>query len=73
VQFTDRAGRTHYGWARLTVRGNPNSKIFATLTGYAYETVPNTNQSSRAGRKGQTIRPKTRTLLTQAIPVPVLP
>ncbi len=41
VQFTDRAGRTHYGWARLTVRGNPNSKIFATLTGYAYETVPN--------------------------------
>jgi hypothetical protein len=41
VQFIDRAGRTHYGWARLTVRGNPNSKIFATLTGYAYETVPN--------------------------------
>jgi len=41
MRFIDRAGGTHYGWARLTVRGNPNSKIFATLTGYAYETIPN--------------------------------
>jgi hypothetical protein len=41
VRFLDRAGRTHYGWARLTVRGNFNSKIFATLTGFAYETIPN--------------------------------
>jgi len=32
-------GQVHYGWARLSV-----SKIFpftATLTGYAYETIPN--------------------------------
>jgi hypothetical protein len=41
VRFRDKAGRTHYGWARLSVRGNPYSKIFATLTGYAYETIPN--------------------------------
>jgi hypothetical protein len=36
-------GQLHYGWARLNVSysgtGNPN--ITATLTGYAYETIPN--------------------------------
>jgi hypothetical protein len=31
-------GRIHYGWARLTTTGCPLS---GTLTGYAYETVPN--------------------------------
>ena len=40
-------GQTHYGWARLTVRAFTASKthyifIKATLTGYAYETQPNT-------------------------------
>jgi len=30
-------GKTHYGWARLTV----TSGIAGTLTGYAYETIPN--------------------------------
>ena len=30
-------GQTHYGWARLTVK----SGIVGTLTGYAYETIPN--------------------------------
>jgi hypothetical protein len=30
-------GRTHYGWARLTV----TKGIVGTLTGYAYETIPN--------------------------------
>ena len=40
VRFEDRGGRTHYGWARFTVRGGPASKIFAILTGYAYETIP---------------------------------
>jgi hypothetical protein len=34
-------GRTHYGWARLNVQVNKTS-ISATLTGYAYETTPNT-------------------------------
>jgi hypothetical protein len=32
-------GETHYGWARLTV--NAKTGIVATLTGYAYETIPN--------------------------------
>jgi hypothetical protein len=30
------SGETHYGWARMTV-----SRTVVTLTGYAYETVPN--------------------------------
>jgi hypothetical protein len=39
-------GQFHYGWARLNVRSHlgisPLScNVFATLTGYAYETVPN--------------------------------
>jgi len=33
-------GRTHYGWARLNVKIQGLS-ITATLTGYAYETLPN--------------------------------
>ena len=32
-------GKAHYGWARLTV--TVKWPISATLTGYAYETVPN--------------------------------
>jgi hypothetical protein len=32
-------GETHYGWARMTVTAKGG--IVATLTGYAYETVPN--------------------------------
>jgi hypothetical protein len=31
-------GKTHYGWARLSI--TVNSKISGTLTGYAYETIP---------------------------------
>ena len=31
-------GKTHYGWARMTVKMAKNS---VTLTGYAYETIPN--------------------------------
>lgn len=34
-------GETHYGWARLSVRVEIPLRIIATLTGYAYETVPN--------------------------------
>jgi hypothetical protein len=33
-------GKIHYGWARLSVKVQ-NSSITATLTGYAYETIPN--------------------------------
>jgi hypothetical protein len=32
-------GKTHYGWARFNVKIN-KTKITATLTGYAYETIP---------------------------------
>jgi len=35
-------GQTHYGWARLSVRVRFERKpVTATLTGYAYETIPN--------------------------------
>jgi hypothetical protein len=32
-------GRTHFGWARLTVH-NQGNQITSILTGYAYETIP---------------------------------
>ncbi len=34
------AGQTHYGWARMTVTNDLRNVV---LTGYAYETTPNTN------------------------------
>jgi hypothetical protein len=48
-------GEVHFGWARLTVSANEHQeKVTATLTGYAYETVPNTpietGQTSEEGR-----------------------
>jgi hypothetical protein len=33
-------GKAHFGWARLSVAIQP-SQVTATLTGYAYETIPN--------------------------------
>lgn len=33
-------GKTHYGWARLNVQFGSNG-LEGTLTGYAYETIPN--------------------------------
>jgi hypothetical protein len=33
-------GKAHYGWLRLTVRLSGHARITATLTGYAYETIP---------------------------------
>jgi len=35
------SGKTHYGWARLNASIGNRDDISATLTGYAYETVPN--------------------------------
>jgi hypothetical protein len=32
-------GQTHYGWARLSVK--VSGTVIPTLTGYAYETIPN--------------------------------
>jgi hypothetical protein len=34
-------GKLRYGWARLTVEGHTDGCFTATLTGYAYETIPN--------------------------------
>ena len=35
-------GKVHYGWARLSVTNLKDKfRITATLTGYAYETIPN--------------------------------
>ena len=34
-------GKTHFGWARLNVGISQHAEIQATLTGYAYETIPN--------------------------------
>jgi hypothetical protein len=34
-------GKTHYGWARLSVQVPQELQVTATLTGFAYETVPN--------------------------------
>jgi hypothetical protein len=44
-------GKTHYGWARLSTQTS-GYQITATLTGYAYETVP-----GKAIRAGQTVDP----------------
>ena len=40
-------GKTHYGWARMNVQIK-GLRIVGTLTGYAYETIP--NKSIMAGR-----------------------
>jgi hypothetical protein len=35
-------GKVHYGWARLsTPKDWDRNQRWATLTGYAYETIPN--------------------------------
>jgi hypothetical protein len=44
-------GQVHYGWARLTVKWNHAYWIVATLTGYAYETNP--NSPITAGDEGE--------------------
>jgi hypothetical protein len=41
-------GKIHYGWARLNVTGSGLGTIVATMTGYAYETIP--NKAIAAGR-----------------------
>lgn len=37
VKFTDTSGNFHFGWVRVSVQ----FAFLATITGYAYETVPN--------------------------------
>lgn len=45
-------GQAHFGWVRLSVKASPYGKptIQVTLTGYAYETTPNT--TINAGDQG---------------------
>jgi hypothetical protein len=45
-------GKIHYGWARLTVQVLGGASIKTTLTGFAYETIPN-----KAIIAGKTIGP----------------
>jgi hypothetical protein len=42
-------GQAHYGWARLNVTLTQKGRVYALLTGYAYETVP--NKSIITGRR----------------------
>jgi len=52
-------GETHYGWARVNVRfDQPKHQFDVVLTGYAYETQPNT--LIRAGDMGQITEPEDR-------------
>jgi hypothetical protein len=47
-------GQFHFGWARLNVQAAKGGYLHATLTGYAYETVP--GKSIIAGKtKGQDV------------------
>jgi hypothetical protein len=74
-------GKVHYGWARVTV--TTSSKNFtATLTGYAYETIPNksiiagktkgTDGESRASVAAPSPVPRTLGMLALGAPgVPV--
>jgi hypothetical protein len=41
VKFTDTAGSVHFGWVRITAQQSLTTHFNATITGYAYETVPN--------------------------------
>jgi hypothetical protein len=50
-------GQTHFGWARLSVQIQLPQTITATLTGYAYETIPN-----KALNAGQTKGPDDATI-----------
>lgn len=52
-------GKTHYGWARLTVV-DQGFKLTGTLTGYAYETIP--NKAIIAGNTKATEGPESLTL-----------
>jgi hypothetical protein len=73
------SGRTHYGWARLIVTRKLLEGFTATLTGYAYETIP--KKSIKAGQtKGpdedsaeeSSVTPKPATLGALALGAPGL-
>jgi hypothetical protein len=60
-------GEEHYGWARMTVAFNAKYNGFARLTGYAYETEPNTPIT--AGDTGKSGRDDASELLIMVEPL----
>jgi hypothetical protein len=60
-------GKVHYGWARLNVTVG-NSRISATLTGYAYETIP--GKPIIAGATKGTADPEPTASFTMPTPEP---
>jgi hypothetical protein len=50
-------GETHYGWARLSVQAQVPMFFTATLTGYAYETIPNKAIVAGQTREGNDVAP----------------
>ncbi len=72
-------GQTHYGWARLSVGGET---LEAILTGYAYETTPNTpivagqtsgtDRASAAYEGGASVEQANATLAALALGSPAL-
>ena len=69
-------GKRHYGWARLTVtvrQQRQGHSIAATLTGYAYETIP--NKAIKAGQTtddGSLAQPNPAALTTPTAQTPTL-
>lgn len=65
------AGQTHYGWIRLTVTTDPDPHgpaISATITGYAYETLPNkTILAGTAGAAGSPEKPSADLQLAEKV------
>src|SRR5262249_29126668 len=55
-------GKFHYGWARLTVKVLGGARIRTTLTGFAYETIPN-----KPIKAGKTKGPATLGALAQGM------
>jgi len=64
LKFINIKGETHYGWARLEVyhRLEPVTKVWAVLTGYAYETIPNKPIKAGQTHSGNETAPGTGTL-----------
>ena len=54
-------GQVHFAWARLSVRVQPLS-VTATLTGYAYETIPNKPLIAGKTKGPEETTPETGTL-----------
>jgi hypothetical protein len=60
----------HFGWARISVTTDPHSPSFtATLTGYAYETIPRKGIVAGATKEPDNVEP---TALNQSAPKPAM-